>query len=78
MKACSRVEVELHAFLTSALYGGEWSASRTGRFTPRESTPDTRWIGGWVGPRNSQTLPGLEPPDHPARSPALYRLTTIT
>jgi hypothetical protein len=27
-------------------YGGEWSASRTGRFTP-----STHWIGGWVGPR---------------------------
>jgi len=23
-------DVELHAFLTSALYGGEWSASRPG------------------------------------------------
>jgi hypothetical protein len=37
--------------LTLALYGGEWSALRPGRFTPRERTPDTHWIGGWVGPR---------------------------
>jgi len=37
--------------LTSALYGGEWSASRPGRFTPRERAPFTCWIGGWVGPR---------------------------
>jgi hypothetical protein len=37
--------------LTSALDGGEWSASRTGRFTPRERAPGTHWIGGWVGPR---------------------------
>jgi hypothetical protein len=37
--------------LTSALDGGEWSVSRSGRFTPRERTPDTHWIGGWVGPR---------------------------
>jgi hypothetical protein len=37
--------------LTSALDGGEWSASRPGRFTPRERATDTRWIGGWVGPR---------------------------
>jgi hypothetical protein len=37
--------------LTSALDGGEWSASRPGRFTPRERAPGTRWIGGWVGPR---------------------------
>jgi hypothetical protein len=26
---------------------------------------------------NSQPLPGLEPPDHPAHSPALYHLNTI-
>jgi hypothetical protein len=37
--------------LTSALDGGEWSASRLGRFTPRERDPGTHWIGGWVGPR---------------------------
>jgi hypothetical protein len=34
-----------------ALGGGEWSASRSGRFTPREIAPGTHWIGGWVGPR---------------------------
>jgi hypothetical protein len=37
--------------LTSGLDGGEWSASRLGRFTPRERAPGTHWIGGWVGPR---------------------------
>jgi hypothetical protein len=37
--------------LTSALDGGEWSASRPGCFTPRERGPSTHWIGGWVGPR---------------------------
>jgi hypothetical protein len=37
--------------LTSALDGGEWSASRLGRFTPRERSPGTRWIGGWLNPR---------------------------
>jgi len=37
--------------LTSALDGGEWSASLPGRFTPRERAPCTHWIGGWVGPR---------------------------
>jgi hypothetical protein len=36
--------------LTSAL-GGEWSASRPSRFTPRERIPGTNWIGGWVDPR---------------------------
>jgi hypothetical protein len=38
-------------FLTSALDGGEWSVSLPGRFTPRERTADTHWIGGRVGPR---------------------------
>jgi hypothetical protein len=37
--------------LTSALDGSEWSASRPGRFTPRERAPGTYWIGGWVGPK---------------------------
>jgi hypothetical protein len=37
--------------LTSALDGGEWSASRPSRFTPRKTVPGTHWIGGWVGPR---------------------------
>jgi hypothetical protein len=37
--------------LISALHGGEWSASCLGRFNPRESAPNTHWIGGWVGRR---------------------------
>jgi hypothetical protein len=37
--------------LTSELDGGEWSASRPVRFTPRERAPGTHWIGGWMGPR---------------------------
>jgi hypothetical protein len=37
-------------FLISALRG-EWSTSRPGRFTPGGIDPDTRWIGGLVGPR---------------------------
>jgi hypothetical protein len=43
MKTYWGMEVYLHAFLTSALDGGEWSASRPSRFTPRERAP---WIGG--------------------------------
>jgi hypothetical protein len=39
-----------HSF-TSALDGGECSASRPGRFTRRERASSTHWIGGWVGPR---------------------------
>jgi hypothetical protein len=37
--------------LTSALDGGEWSASRPCCVTPRERTPGTNWTGDWVGPR---------------------------
>jgi hypothetical protein len=36
MKTYEGVDVYLHSFLTSALGGGEWSASRPGRFTPGE------------------------------------------
>jgi hypothetical protein len=36
MKAYWGVEVELHAFLTSALDGGEWLASRPSHFTPEK------------------------------------------
>jgi hypothetical protein len=59
----------IHIFLTSALAGGEWSASRPGRFTPGVRTPGSYWIGGWVDPRDDLddfqkreflTLPGLE------------------
>jgi hypothetical protein len=32
---------------TSALAGGEWSASRTDRYTP-----GTHWTGGWMDPRD--------------------------
>jgi hypothetical protein len=37
--------------LTSALDGGEWSASHPDRFTLKERSPGTHWIGGWVDPR---------------------------
>jgi hypothetical protein len=40
------VDVYIHVFLTSAVVGGEWSASLPGRLTP-----GTHWIGGSVGPR---------------------------
>jgi hypothetical protein len=52
MKTYWEVELQLHAFLTSALEGGgEWSASRPCRFTPGERTPGIHWMGFWVGPR---------------------------
>jgi hypothetical protein len=66
--------------------GGEWSASRLGRFTPGGRGPRTHWIGGWVDTRAGLvnvekreflTLPGLEPRPigHPPRSQSLYRLS---
>jgi hypothetical protein len=73
--------------MTSALAGGEWSASRPGRFPPPPGkNPYTHWIGGWVDTseglddgvkKNFLTLPGLEfrPLGRPARSQSLYRLS---
>jgi hypothetical protein len=40
-----------HDFLTSALVGGEWSASHPSRFTPGERVPALHWIGSWVDHR---------------------------
>jgi hypothetical protein len=69
MEAYEGVDVYTHVFLTLALVGGEWSASRPGRFTPEERASGTHWIGGWVDPRTDMddmenrkflTLPGLE------------------
>jgi len=51
MKTCGRMEVCFHAFLTLALYGGEWSASRPRMLYRRGKGPGTPYIGGWVGPR---------------------------
>jgi hypothetical protein len=39
----------VRVFLTSALVGGEWLASRLCRFTTGEKAPGTHWIGGWKG-----------------------------
>jgi hypothetical protein len=41
MKAYEEVDVQIHIFLTSALDGGEWSASHPGRFIPGERAPGT-------------------------------------
>jgi hypothetical protein len=34
MKTYGGVETEVHIFITSALDGGEWPPSHSGRFTP--------------------------------------------
>jgi hypothetical protein len=63
------MDLYIRIFLTSALVGGEWSASRPGHFTTGERAPGTHWIGGWVDPtaglddvekRKFLVLPGLE------------------
>jgi hypothetical protein len=69
----------MHVFLTSALAGSEWSASRLCRFTLRETAPSTHWIGGldYVEMRKFLTLPEFEvrPLGCPGRSQSLYRLS---
>jgi hypothetical protein len=73
MKTYWDVELYLHTFLTSAVDGGEWSASRPGHFIPRGKNPRyplDRMLGGSQSPsgRNggrekipSLPLPGIEP-----------------
>jgi hypothetical protein len=89
MKAYGGVDVHIHIFLTSALAGGEWSASRPCRFTPCERAPGIHWIGGWVSPRPGLDevekrkfliLTGLEilPLGRPARSQSPYRLRRLS
>jgi hypothetical protein len=86
MKTYGGVDVLIRVFLTSAIVGGEWSASHPCRYIPGERAPGTHWIGGWVGPRAGLdevekrkflTLWGLElrPLGLPARSQSLYRLS---
>jgi hypothetical protein len=69
-----------YSFTTSALDGGEWSASYPGlAIPPRKGPPGTHRKGGWVGPRADLDreergkillpLPGIEPrsPGSPVR-----------
>jgi hypothetical protein len=71
-------------FLSLALDGREWSASRPCRFTPGGSVPSAHCIGGWVGPRagldtvewREISCPCWESnPDRPFCSPSLYHLS---
>jgi hypothetical protein len=85
MKTYGEVDVKIHVFLSSALAGGEWPASRSYRFIPGERALCTHWIGGWVDPRadlddmekwKCLTLPGheLRPLGRLASSHSLYWL----
>ena len=65
---------------TSMLDGGGWSAPRSGRFTPgKDLVPivlEARWTPGsiWTDAENLSST-GIRPPDRPARSESLYRLS---
>jgi hypothetical protein len=80
MKTYGLEDVQTHVFLTLALVGGEWMASRSGHFTPGERVPGTYWIGGLVGTKASidnvenrkiLTLLELRPLSCPAHSQSL-------
>jgi hypothetical protein len=51
MKAYGELDVQIHIFLTSAVAGVEWSASRLDHFTREERAPGTHWIRGRVDSR---------------------------
>jgi hypothetical protein len=74
-----------YTITTSALDGGEWSASRPGNaLHPGKHPTGTDCTGGWVGPnagldtgvrgKDLLTLPGIElqPPGLPVRGQTLY------
>jgi hypothetical protein len=77
MKTYGGVEVYVHVFLTSALVGGEWSASRPGRFTPGKGAryPLDRRLGmpqNRSGRRGEEQIPDpaeTRTPTPPSSSP---------
>jgi len=45
------MEVQLRAFLTLAVDGGEWSVSLPDSLTAGERAPSSHWVGGSLSPR---------------------------
>jgi hypothetical protein len=53
----------------SSAIGGEWAASHSCCFIPKETVSHSHWVGGWVDPRASLivleeshlALPGMSP-----------------
>jgi hypothetical protein len=49
MKMYGGVDLEIHAFLASALVGDQWSASRPDRFNQGKESPiHTKYEAGWA------------------------------
>jgi hypothetical protein len=75
MKAYGGVDVDTHVFMTSALVGGEWSASRPGRFTPRGKShgyPLDSWLDGsqnWSARRGDENNLASTPTRTPSPLP---------
>jgi hypothetical protein len=57
-KTYGGTEVLLDAFLTSALEGGEWSASHPAALSLGERATGAHWLGVWMGPRASTDTVG--------------------
>ena len=53
--AQGETQVQLHSFITPALDGNAWSASRYGRCTPDAGDHGAHCIGGWLG-----STPGMD------------------
>jgi hypothetical protein len=63
MKVYERMDVQIHIFLISVLVGGEWPASRPGRFSPGERGPGTHWVDPRAGLEDMQKWKFLPSPE---------------
>jgi hypothetical protein len=53
MKLYGGAEIQLHTFLTSAVWGGKWTTSRPNWcFVTRERPVGSHLLADWLGPRN--------------------------
>jgi hypothetical protein len=79
MEALGGEEYSSYSFITWALDGFKWSASRPGRaLPPGEMTPGTHCTGGWVGPRAGLDTEATGKILCPCRESNLYRLVVLS